>query len=126
MGRRTGCMLVAHTTVQRLRTDGIDDRTLSNRVLAVEFHGYHSRSWMALPITLPSQWYSFGLVAQALQRDAVVIISRPAAAWLIAVPELRRRPERVFVLRSTQNPSISPQNLGGDAGYEAVIAALGC
>lgn len=111
---------------KRLRTDGIDDSTLSKRVLAVEFHGYHSRNWMALPITLSSQWYSFALVAQALQRDAVVVISRPAAAWLVAVPELRRHPERVFVLRSTQNPSISPQNLGGDAGYEAVIAALGC
>lgn len=108
----------------RLLADGVQEEALRNRVLVVEFHGYHSRSWTPLPITLPSQWYGFSLVEQAVSRDALVIVARPARLWLIAAPELGQHPERVFGLRSTQNPAVSPKNLGSDAAYHAVVAAL--
>lgn len=108
----------------RLLRDGVSEETLTSRVLVVEFHGYHSRSWMPLGVTLPSQRYSFSLVEQAANRGALVIVARPARLWPIAVPELRQAPDRIFTLRSTQNPSISPRNLGGEAAYEAVVAAL--
>jgi len=107
----------------QLLRDGVSEEALRNRVLVVEFHGYHSRSWTPLPVTLPSQWYGFSLVEQAVRRGALVIVARPARLWLVAVPELGQHPERVFTLRSTQNPAISPKNLGSQAGYEAVVAA---
>lgn len=108
----------------QLLRDGVSEEALSNRVLVVEFHGYHSRSWMALAVTLPSQWYGFSLVEQAVRRGALVIVARSARLWMAAVPELGQQSERVFTLRSTQNPAISPKNLGGEAGYDAVVAAL--
>jgi hypothetical protein len=108
----------------RLLRDGVSEEALGSRVLVVEFHGYHSRSWMPLAVTLPSQWYGFSLVERAVHRAALIVVARPARAWRIAVPELSQGSERVFTLRSTQNPAISPRNLGGDVAYEAVVAAL--
>ena len=83
-----------------------------------------SHSWMPLAVTLPSQWYGFSLVERAVRRGPLVIVARPARLWMAAVPELGQQPERVFTLRSTQNPAISSKNLGSEAGYDAVFAAL--
>ncbi len=109
----------------RLLADGVDEQALRDRVLVVEFHGYHSRNWTPLPVTLPSQWYGFSLVEQAVRRGALVILVRPARLWMVAVPELGQRPKQVLTLRSAQNPAISSRNLGDRAAYDAVIAALG-
>lgn len=51
---------------------------LANHLLAVEFHGYHSENWQALPVTLPSQLYTFSLVEGAMGRGAVIVVLR---AW---------------------------------------------
>lgn len=58
----------ARAFAQLLR-DGVSEETLANRVLVVEFHGYHSRSWTPLPVTLPSQWYGFSLVERAVRGE---------------------------------------------------------
>ena len=123
-GDASGARWWRRRALARLLVDGVEEEALRNRVLVVEFHGYHSRSWMPLPVTLPSQWYGFSLVEGAVREGALVILARPARLWLVAVPELGRDPERVFTLRSTQNPAISSKNLGSQAGYEAVVAAL--
>jgi hypothetical protein len=41
-----------------------DPALVARRVAAVEFHGYHSQQFRQIPVTLPSQYYSFDLVAQ--------------------------------------------------------------
>ena len=71
---------------------------LARSVLSVEFHGYHSPSFAPIPITLPSQWFGFSLVEQAIARGATVVMTRGRREWEVAVPELmsytpRRRPE---------------------------------
>jgi len=70
---------------------GCDASELADRVLAVEFHGYRSKKWPALPVTLPSQWYGFQLVREAIARKAFVVILRGERDWKVAVPELGPR-----------------------------------
>ncbi len=65
---------------------------LSHCVLNVEFHGYHSVRWSALPVTLPSQWFGFSLVEQAIDRGAVIVLTRAAREWRVAVPGLASYP----------------------------------
>jgi hypothetical protein len=35
--------------------DEVDCEVVASRFAMIEFHGYHSKKWTALPITLPSQ-----------------------------------------------------------------------
>jgi hypothetical protein len=68
---------------------GISYEDLARRVLSVEFHGYHSQDWAALPVTLPSQWYGFDLVTRAIERGAIIVVLRGGTDWDVAVPNLR-------------------------------------
>jgi hypothetical protein len=94
---------------------------LARRVLAVEFHGYHSQDWATLPVTLPSQWFAFDLVSRAVERGAVVVVLRGRRDWEVAVPALRGYP-RAFRTNSVQTSAISPRNLRPE-GFEAVVQA---
>jgi hypothetical protein len=97
---------------------------LALRVLSVEFHGYHSQDWAALPVTLPSQWFSFRLVEQAVERGATIVVLRGRRDWQVAVPSLRGY-RNAFATKSVQASAISPRNLGQE-GFDAVRrAALG-
>lgn len=72
---------------------------LARSVLAVEFHGYHSQDWAPLPITLPSQWFGFGPVEDAIRRGAVIVVLRGGSDWDVACsgyavhPSATGRPE---------------------------------
>jgi hypothetical protein len=94
---------------------------LARSMLAIEFHGYHSQSFEPIPITLPSQWFGFSLVEQAIARGATVVM-RGGRQWTVAVPALMAY-ERVVRLRSPQEAAISPRNCG-DQGWEMVLHAL--
>jgi hypothetical protein len=95
--------------------------TVANRVLCVEYFPYHSDKFSGRTPSVPSQQYSFSLVRDAIERDAVIVVMRSLARWLAAVPELASYPRR-FGLRSVQNVTISPKNCPD--GYSAVIDAL--
>lgn len=82
---------------------------LARRVLAVQFHGYHSAAWQPLPITLPSQPYGFALVRRAVERGAVIVLGRAASAWRVAVPQLGPY-ENVVRPRSLRNAALSRGN----------------
>jgi hypothetical protein len=97
---------------------------LAQRVLAVEFHGYHSQDWAALPVTLPSQWFAFDLVKEAVERDAVVVVLRGRRDWEVAVPSLRGYPHALKT-NSVQSSAVSPGNLGQEGFDEVARAALG-
>ena len=96
---------------------------LVRSVLAVEFHGYHARSFELIPVTLPSQWFGFSLVEQAIARGATVVMTRGRRKWEVAVPELMSY-TRVVRLRSPQAAAISPGNCG-DRGWAMILGALG-
>lgn len=97
---------------------------LADKVLSVEFHGYHSREWLGLPVTLPSQRYSFSLVEQAVSRGAVVVAMRGRSSWTVAVPALGEHTGLLPPPRSAQVSALSRKNLG-DEPFKRLAAALG-
>lgn len=100
----------------------LPEEVVAAAVCVVDFHAYHSPKWLALPVTLPTQWYSFRMIRERLQDGATVIITRAEREWKIAIPELIDHP-RVFTTRSKQNTRLSPRNLGQE-GWEAVTYPL--
>ena len=70
---------------------------------------------------LASQQYSFGLVRQALQRDAVIILLRSERLWFAAMPELASY-RRLYRIKNPQNPTLSVRNC--PEGYDRVVEAL--
>ena len=94
--------------------DEVADEVVADRVCLVEFHAYHAVNWRPLPVTLPSQWFTFEQVRARLAEGAVVILTRAAKAWKVAVPELLDS-SNVFETHSTQNTRLSAKNLGNAA-----------
>lgn len=99
---------------------GISEDQLRSHVLNVEFHGYHSRSFSRLPITLPSQWYSFALVEEAMNRGATIVILRGRREWLVALHMLNSYDHLVY-LRNPRRATISPGNCDN---FAQIVAAL--
>lgn len=93
-----------------LKSAGYEYEELSQRILVVEFHGYHSRKWSWLPITLPSQRYGFEIVRQAMERQAAIVILRAVRPWKIAVPELITY-ERLALTNSARKSAVSAGNM---------------
>jgi len=96
---------------------------LADRVLFVEFHGYHSQSWRALPLTLPSQRYSFWLVEQAMERGAVIVLMRGMRDRKIAVPGLIDY-QRLVEVKNPRRSTISRGNCKTRRDFELVQRAL--
>jgi len=105
-----------------LREEGYSFDELSQCVLDVEFHGYHSVRWSALPVTLPSQWFGFCLVEQAMDRGAVIVLTRAAREWLVAVPGLASY-RKLVPTNSAQTASLGRGNLGPQ-GFSLVTDAI--
>jgi hypothetical protein len=103
--------------------EGRDPEAIAPRVLSVEFHGYHSRSWSAPPVTLPSQRFGFALVEAAIGRGATIVLLRGERAWMVAVPALGSYAGCV----RNPHPRVSRISAGnlGEEGYGKVLAALG-
>ena len=95
---------------------------LARRILSVEFHGYWSPNWEAPLVTLPSQPYSFGLVEAAIQRNAIIILTRARRHWMQAVPDLIGY-ENLLTTNTQRSAVLSKGNLG-EVGHQMVIEAL--
>jgi hypothetical protein len=106
----------------RALIDGRDPNELAPKVLAVDFHGYRSKGWQAIPFTLPSQLYGFHLVESAIDRGATIVVTRGARHWEVAVPRLY---DYRFLVRTNtaRIARISPGNCG-EEGFAAVRKAL--
>jgi hypothetical protein len=94
---------------------------LASRLLAVEFHGYHAAGYHAIPVTLPSQLAAFGLVREALDRGALILVMRGRELWEVAIPELGDHPN-VLHGKNPQSVYVTPDNVDGD--FERVLAAV--
>jgi hypothetical protein len=105
-----------------LRDDGYSFDELASCVMAVEFHGYHSERWSPLPVTLPSQWFGFRLVGQAMDRGAVIVVTRAVRQWLVAIPGLASYHGLVRT-KSAQTASLGIGNLQ-QQGHTRVTEAI--
>ena len=63
------------------------ERRVAQSFLCIEYFPYHSQSYKSIGKVLPSQEYSFWLLRQAIDREAV-IVARSRSMWEKAVPEL--------------------------------------
>ncbi len=100
-----------------LLDDGVPQRTLAERSMAIQYLGYHSPTYKPLPKRLPSQEYGFSLVRVAIARELPIVVMRSERLWLEAVPELTNYP--YIKTKNVRNPVISRANLG-DKAYEYI------
>lgn len=99
-----------------------DAKLVAERVLGLEFYGYHSKSFSGLPVTMPSQHYVFSGLQAAIERNAIVLVMRGIRFWAAAVPDLADH-ARCFVTKNPQTASVSAGNLEPDH-YEQILQAL--
>jgi hypothetical protein len=95
---------------------------LARLVSSIEFHGYWSKNWEAPLVTLPSQHYSFGLVVQAMERRATIILARAERHWKQAVPSLGQY-DRLVTTRTPRVSALSEGNLSPEH-FKMVMASL--
>jgi hypothetical protein len=89
-------------------------------ILVVEFHPYHSVNFSFLPVTLPTQNYSFSIVNQKVDDGATFVMGRHQQGWLTAVPKLADA-ERVYF--KSRNAAMSQANLS-EGGFDLVRSKL--
>jgi hypothetical protein len=94
-------------------------QTVARCILNVVLCPYPSQNYRRLVV--PSQSYSFGLVRDAVARNAVIILMRPGqlSEWEGIVPTLKGY-QRFFCVPNAQNPAVT-ENC---PGYDLVVAAL--
>ena len=83
---------------------------VSKAICEILFAPYHSASYRSIGLTLPTQYYSFDLVTEAIEKKKMIIVMRILDSWLDAVPKLADAD--YHVLSSNQNITVSPKNLG--------------
>ena len=91
-------------------------------VSCIEYFPYASVAYHPFGEYLPSQYFGFHLVRQAMQNQKVIVIMRSVSRWLAAVPELTQYP--YMSTRNVRNPTISPGNIP-DGRFEEIVRVLG-
>ena len=94
--------------------------SVHEKVMVVEFHPYHSVNFSYLPITLPTQNYTFSLVRQKVSEGATFVMGRHQQGWLTAVPELIHA-ERVQF--KSRNAALTKGNLS-ESGFGNLLSKL--
>ncbi len=114
-----GALWWARVTAPLIREFGV--KAVATNVAALEYVPYHSERFSHSGLHLPSQSYTFAAVRTAMDRGAVIFVTRGRALWEAAVPGLASY-RRAFTTNSRQNVSISPNN--SPRGFRAAQAAL--
>lgn len=92
------------------------------RVCCIEFFPYHSGRFHAHHLSVESQQYSFHLVRQAIQANALIVMMRAANMWLHTLPELKAYSNRCK-LRNVQRSWLSPANFE-DGWYTQIVERI--
>jgi hypothetical protein len=101
--------------------DATSQRNVAQKIMTCELVPYHSFSWKKpkdMPVT---QSYTFNLVIQAIERDAVILISRGKKDWFENVPSLKKY-SKYFQPASPQCAYISPKNYGRN--FNKIVEAI--
>jgi hypothetical protein len=97
------------------------DEVVAQRLSLVDFVGYRSHRWDH-SLRPHSQKFTAWAVEGAVQRGAIIVVSRGRRLWEELVPSLASYP-RVFTNSSAQNVRLSPNNTGLSE-FESIIAEL--
>ncbi len=68
--------------------DATDRKTVAHNILNIEYFPYHSQKNPLLKSSLESQHFGFEQVRQAMDRQALILVSRNLVHWYKAVPGL--------------------------------------
>ena len=98
------------------------DELLAQALLNVQYLPYRSTSYKHARQLLPSQEYSFELVRQAMERNALIIALRSKGLWIEAVKGLENY-GRFYTVSNPRNPVLSEQQLGTEK-YKELQAEL--
>jgi hypothetical protein len=98
-------------------------------IFLVNFHAYHSKSWHSIPVTFPTQHYSFSLISEAIKREAVIIVGRNKLGWVTAIPglfEYKESSGNVIEFDSKRSIYISKGNLNkkSDTAFERILEKI--
>jgi hypothetical protein len=96
---------------------------LARSIFAVEYFPYVSHRFGHARLSLPSQQYCFNLVRKAMERGAVIVLTRGQRRWEKAVEDLARYP-RLVRLKEVQRAPISPGNCPDADQYQTIVRAI--
>lgn len=102
--------------------EGISKEILSNKIMCIEYFPYHSKTFKTINHILPSQYYSFELVKEAMNRAKVIVIMRSKKLWLKVIPQLESYP--YILIKNPRNPVLSPNNMTREE-FEKLVKTLG-
>lgn len=98
-------------TAEQQTERGFED--IEKKLLAIEYHPYHSKEWQPPFRTFESQTFTFDLVQKAMDREATIIIGRCVKHWYASVPDLRAY-KHVIKFDSPRSTHISENNLNNN------------
>jgi hypothetical protein len=93
---------------------------VSKKIFEAEYVPYFSDKF--IPVTVPSQKYTFDIIERAIDNNKVIIIMRGKNEWENAIQNLNNFCNK-FVLHSAQNVIISSGNLD-DGKFEEIIKRI--
>lgn len=100
--------------------DATSRQALATNLVTCELAPYHSVKWKVPRIMPPTQDFTYQIIRDAMERNAVILLARSAKIWTEHIPELSRY-HRVYRPKSI-NASISPNNYPGC--FDKIIDAV--
>jgi hypothetical protein len=96
---------------------------LARTILAIEYFPYVSKRFGHARLSLPSQQYSFNLVRKAIERGAVIVLTRGRRRWEKAIASLDTYP-RLIQLKEVQRAIISRNNCRDPSRFQTIVDAI--
>lgn len=96
-------------------------KTISEKIMCIQYLGYHSIRFRRPPYVLPSQYFSFNLVRKAILNKMPIVIMRSKKLWLESVPELENYP--YIELRNYRRPFLTKNNIK-NGNFDSLLNAL--
>ncbi|MBU1043873.1 MAG: hypothetical protein KJ915_05690 [Candidatus Omnitrophica bacterium] len=96
-------------------------KVMSEKLMCLQYIGYHSITFREPPCILPSQKFTFYLLEQAIKENKTIVIMRSKKLWIRSVPKLGSYP--FIELKNYRMPFLTEKNTErGD--FQQVINAL--
>jgi hypothetical protein len=84
-------------------------KTLSEKLMCLQYLGYHSKTFRKPPCILPSQNFTFCLLKKAMKSKKIIVIMRSKNLWFKSVPELKTYP--FIELKNYRMPYLTEKNV---------------
>ena len=100
--------------------DSTSRRAVATNLITCELAPYHSVKWKVPKVMPPTQEFTYQVIRDGIERDAVILLARSARIWIEHIPQLAKY-NRVYYPNSI-NASVSPSNYPGN--FDKIIDAV--